>query len=239
LTAGDFEIQRSKLAGDSAWLELWTLDCTGIGGGIIYWTPGPLAGSPVVMDGITYAPLPIQGSGFEMNGQGPLPTPTLKVANVSNIPMALAISLGDLLGAIVTRVRTYQKYLDGQSQADPTQVSGQDVFRVERKAEANKNFIQWELAAFTDVQGRQVPYRVILQGACTQTYRVWDPTTNSFIQGTCPWTGTPYYDQTGTEQENPALDNCSRLLSTGCVLRFGATTPLPTWQFPGCSVNGS
>lgn len=47
----------------------------------------------------------------------------------SGVPLAAAMVIGynDILGATVTRLRTFQQFLDGQPDADPSMVFSADV----------------------------------------------------------------------------------------------------------------
>ncbi|MGI4796941.1 MAG: phage minor tail protein L, partial [Janthinobacterium lividum] len=162
-----------------ALVELFTLDTSQLtniygqsGSGAIYtWTAGTINGAMVHFAGVGYAPLPIETAGFEWNGQGKLPRPTLKVANISGLASGLVIEFGDMLGARVTRVRTYAKFLDGQPNADSSAAYEPDEFRVDRKAVQNKHFVQWELAADFDQMNIRLPKRQVLRDACSETYR--------------------------------------------------------------------
>jgi lambda family phage minor tail protein L len=234
-----------KLAPGYPLLDLFTIDCTLIGGTIYYFTPGPLTQSGsggVVMADTTYLTLPIDIEGLEWNGRGPLPSPKMRISNVlgptggTNYAMALVIANNDLLGATVTYVQTFTCFLDGQVYADPTATSEPAIFRVDRKSHADKNFVELELAAVTDQEGKQLPFRQVLQGVCTRSYRVWDVGTGSFIQQNCPYTGSDYFTAFTVSTENPALDQCGRRLRD-CVARFGVSTPLPTRAFPGVALN--
>ena len=229
----DFAATAGSLTPDSGWIDMFTLDLSSLGGEIINWTPGPLNGAPISFAGVTYQPLPIEGTGFELSGQGPLPTPSLKVSNVGNIPMALMITWNDCIGATVTRFRTFTKYLDGQPSGGTGMCTGLDIYRVERKAHADKNYVELELAAASDFQGQKIPGRVVLQNSCTHSYRVFNGTT--FIYGSCPYSGNGCYDINTNQVYNLALDVCGRRLRD-CVARFGPD-PLPTRAFPGVSIN--
>jgi phage-related protein len=94
-----------------AWVELYELDATAQGGSVLYFHAGTNGlSTSVVWQGNTYAPFPINASGFEISGQQ-MPRPKLAVANVSGAITAL-LQTSDLLGAKVTRRRTMVKYLD-------------------------------------------------------------------------------------------------------------------------------
>ena len=94
-------------------LELIEVDATVLGGSIIYFHAGTnVLRAPVVWQGKTYSPWPVEASGFEWSGRGQLPTPHLKVANIAGTATALALAYDDLVGAKVTRRRTMARYLD-------------------------------------------------------------------------------------------------------------------------------
>src|SRR5690606_40429208 len=54
---------------------------------------------PIVWQGQTYQPLPIMVEGFTYDGQGALPRPKLKIANVTKIVSAFLANYDDLVGA--------------------------------------------------------------------------------------------------------------------------------------------
>ena len=214
-------------------VELFVLDATAIGGGITRMHNGVNGiGSPVVWQGQTYSPFPIEAKGFETSGQGKLPRPTVSVANVTGVIGALVRDLNDLLGAKFTRKRTLAKYLDAVNftggvnpSADPTAALPDDVYFVDRKASENKVAVTFELAASFDVAGVQLPRRVIVQNVCPWTYR----------SAECGYTGTVYFDRTDTPVGSLAQDVCGKRLSS-CKARFGQNAELPFRGFPAAGL---
>lgn len=96
-----------------ALLELFDIDATALGGTINRFHAGTNSlRTAVVWQGNTYNPWPIDATGFDISGKGQLPTPHLKVANIGGLVTALALAYDDLIGAKVTRRRTFAKYLD-------------------------------------------------------------------------------------------------------------------------------
>lgn len=223
------EIQ--KLA-PSAVIELFVLDTTGLGGDVYRFhagTNGLL--TPVVWQGNTYQPFPIQATGFDFSGKGQLPRPKLLAANVTGIVTALALQFQDLVGAKVTRKRTMAKYLDaanfpsGNPTADATAEFADDVFYIDRKAGENKDYVEFELAASIDVYGVQVPRRLIVQNMCPWKYRGSE----------CGYTGTSYFDRNDSPVATSALDFCGKRLSS-CKKRFGQAAELPFGGFPAAGM---
>jgi lambda family phage minor tail protein L len=217
-------------------VELYDLDATNIPGGEVYhFTPMTDGNnSNVVWGGVVYVPVPIQATGFETSSEGTLPTPHIKVANVNLAFSALCVQFKDLLGATLTRHRTFKRYLDGQPDADPTSELGRDVYRINQKVYQNKIFVEWELAAVIDQEGRMLPGRTVLQVACNFRYRRWTGTEFDYTHVTCPYIGDTYFDINGNVVGTPQLDVPSKRVDTCCQRRF-QNVPLPTGAFPGVS----
>lgn len=220
-----------KLA-PGAIVELFVLDATAIGGSLYRFHPGVNAlKNSVVWQGQTYAPFPVEATGFEQSGQGTLPTPTLRVANVSGLIGLLRQSLDDLLGATLTRKRTFVKYLDAVNfpggvnpSADPNSYFADEVWRVNRKVSENKLIVEFELASAMDVQGVQIPRRQVIANTCTWRYRGPE----------CGYTGTAFFDL-ADRPTTAILDQCGKRLIS-CKRRFGEHAPLPYGGFPGAGL---
>lgn len=211
-------------------VEMYVLDTSTIGGSVYRFHAGTneLRAS-LVWQGYTYNPMPIEASGFEISGQGQLPRPTIKVANITGVLGSLVRSLDDLVGAKVTRKRTMVKYLDAVNfsggvnlSADPNQYYPNEVFFVSRKVSENKIFIEFELASALDAQGVKLPRRQVIQNLCTWVYR----------SSECGYAGGAVADITDTPTVDLNQDACSHKM-TGCKLRFGEFSELPYGGFPG------
>jgi lambda family phage minor tail protein L len=231
------EVQRLST---DALVHLYTLDATGIGIDLVLrWTPSVIDGSTVPralsFDGIQYTPYPIEAEGFEWRGKGPAPRPRVRVSNIGNVAGSLIVGYDDLVGAKVTRLRTFARFLDGFPNADPTSFIEPDVWFIERKVTHNPVQIEWELSSILDQQGRRLPGRQCMREVCTRAYRVWNPATLAFDYTgvTCPYVGTSYWTEDGVPTDAPN-DRCGQRL-TDCKLRGDVSgwTSLPTWAFPG------
>ena len=204
-------------------------------------TPYVLSGPGVVSFGGTlYEPFPIAATGYAWSGQGTLPRPTLQIDNTilypgTTVPLAasLVIAYADILGATVTRIRTFLQFLDGQPNADPTEMFEPDIYRVDRKSHHDKQYIEWELASSVDQLGLKLPARQVLRDVCNFSYRQWNAATGQFAYFTCPYTGSALFDATGAAQTDPSKDSCSKQLTTGCLARYPQPQPLPFGGFPG------
>ena len=156
--------------------------------------------SYIIWQGKTYYPAPIQAEGFDISSRGTLPTPVLRMtAQKEEGVQALSLlrraihKYGDIVGAKVTRIRTFAKYLDPDNFSSISQIDGKqgiyesnfpdqyepdpyaefprDIFYVERKSNENKINLEYELSALIDVEGVKLPRRVVLSNKCGFTYR--------------------------------------------------------------------
>jgi lambda family phage minor tail protein L len=213
-------------------IELFQLDTTSLGGSIYYFTASSNNYGPIAYGGISYTPIDIEATGFEYSGTGTLPTPHIKIANTTLVLSAAVITLNDLVGAVLTRIRTFAQFLDTGLNPDSNAQFIPDVYNVEQKVNHNKVFIEWQLSAAMDQEGRYLPSRIILRDVCSHTYRFWDGSDFDYTKASCPYTGTSYFDTNDTPQLSAANDTCGKHLSS-CISRFGQTGTLPTWQMPG------
>lgn len=211
---------------------LFRLDCTSIGGQVYYMTQAAHADKGVTFGGQYYTPIDLDFSGYEMNGQGSLPTPTIRLANTNEVIQGLVNTYGDdLIGCKVQRVRTYKRFLDGEPDADPGAFFGPDTFEIEQKAAETPLYIEWKLSAAIDQQGRLIPGRQALRDTCTARYRRYRNGKFDYAKATCPYTGDTCFDYVGAPT-TPDKDACGRRVSD-CEKRFGKENAIPIWAFPG------
>ena len=142
------------------------------------------ANGKIVWDGNEYLRFPVQATGFAFQ-KGQLPRPKLIVSNGGNQGSSLAnlsfsailLSVNettagnDLTGAVVTRIRTLVKFIDAVNFADNTNATAdpnaefpQEIYSIDRKASENREVVEFELAAPTDLAGVRIPGR-----QCTRT----------------------------------------------------------------------
>jgi lambda family phage minor tail protein L len=173
---------------------------------------------PVIWQGESYNPFPIDASGFELTGRGVMPRPRIRVANVTGLIGALCRELDDLVGARLTRKRTFMKY----PTADPNVYFPDDIWFVFRKSVENKVMVEFELSSAFDVQGVRLPRRQVIQNVCPWIYRGAE----------CGYAGGPVADANDSPTSDPTQDRCGKRL-TSCKLRFGAFSELPFGGYPG------
>jgi lambda family phage minor tail protein L len=183
----------------------------------------------ITWNSATYVSQPIMADGFEAtSGGGTLPRPTLSVGNADRTITAILLTVNettegnDLGGALVKRIRTLKKYLDGESAADPFATWPEERWYVDRKVTETKDIVTFELASKLDLPGVKVPKRQVIGNLCQWAYR----------SSECSYTGTNYWKADDTSTSNASEDQCGKRLSS-CKLRFGANSELPFGSFPG------
>ena len=73
---------------------------------------GSLFGKDIIWQGFPYSPIPVETEGFEMNGNGQVPRPKIRVSNKDYFVTKLLNKNSDFLHAKLIRKRTFVKYLD-------------------------------------------------------------------------------------------------------------------------------
>lgn len=170
-------------------VEMYDIDLSAITGDAndIYYFTNQLKpdSSLITWKGNTYDVLPILSTGYERNTTGQIAQPTLTVANILGTLSAAIKDYDDLVGSKVTRRRTFAKYLDGESYADITQEFPIDIFYIERKLEESALVISWQLGSVMDLEGLQLPRRVVTQNHCLWKYR----------SSECGYVGPPVFEK--------------------------------------------
>ena len=172
----------------SAIVEMFDIDLTAITGDaadIFYFTNQLKPDETKIQwKGQVYEALPLLSSGYETNTTGQIAQPVLTVANIFGTFTDVIKNLEDLVGGKVTRRRTFAKYLDGEPEADTLQEFPIDIYYIERKTEETALSITWQLNSVMDLEGLQLPRRVITQNHCLWRYRGSE----------CGYTGAPVFN---------------------------------------------
>lgn len=200
----------------SAIVELFVLDLSALGGTIMRFHAGTNElRTPVVWQGLTYQPLPIEASGFEASSKGVLPRPVLRVANTGGVFSVEVAQYDDLIGAKIIRKRTHSKYLDAvnfSSGINPTADTGQfypdEIWFVDQKTSENKLAIEWTLASPFDLMGIMLPRRQAIQNSCPWRYRGTE----------CGYNDSRYFNAADQPTTAPN-DVCGKRLAS-CQARF-------------------
>ena len=183
----------------------------------------------VVWAGQAYTPLPIEAEGFEYSGEGTLPRPKLRAANILGTITTLLLTLPDgLEGAKVTRIRTLGRFLDAVNfagavnpTADPYAEFPREVYYIDRKSAETRDVVEFELASAFDLVGIRAPKRQCIT-RCQWKYRSTE----------CSYTGTNYFNVFDESVVNANEDVCGKRVDS-CKLRFGNKSRLPHGGYPG------
>ena len=133
----------------------------------------------IVWQGIQYIPMPIEGEGFEINGNGQFSRPKLRIANKDYLITNLLQNNYDFKNAKIIRSRTFLKYLDDENfdggnpfgSQDFTAEISNDTYLVSQKTIENKLYVELELTSPLDLENFEVNSRLILAKYCYWQYR--------------------------------------------------------------------
>lgn len=214
-------------------IALYELDASKIGGDVQLFH-GHNTDQPIIWRGMEFQPWAIEASGFALTGTGQPPTPTLRVGNIGKdangnpvvgVISALCLALEDLVGATVTRYRTFVHYLDGQPTADPDQEMPRDVWLVEAKVSETKTYVEFELKSALDFDDQKLPDRQIMANMCPFIAK------GGYRGEYCGYMGTAMFDRDDNPVIDPTKDKCGGRL-TSCKLRFGEYEVINFGGFP-------
>lgn len=216
----------------SAIINLYEIDLTPFGDTIYRFHNGTndLQGN-IVWQGNDYVAYPIDITGYSITTKGAVARPNMRISNILNIVSTIITQLDDILGAKVTRISTFAKFLDAVNFPSGTNSNAQfatftnQVYYIERKVLENLEYIEFELSAPWDIHNERIPNRQIIQNTCIWVYRGAE----------CGYAGPDVADIRNNYVSSPLYDGfdaCAKDL-TGCKFRF--TDILPFGGFPGAN----
>ena len=216
-------------------VELYILDLSPIGPNTqYYFSPSSYPdGRQIAFGGHTYTQVAVGFTGLERTADGSTPNPKITLPNYNKFAAGLVAQYGDLVGATVTKIVTYEQFLDQQPLADPNAMQSYDVFTVEQKSLLTNEVGEFLLRVPGDSANRYLPGRLVFKTICSWRYRTWNG--SAFVYSTirpCPYTGTSYFDINGTAT-TAANDVCSHDVPNGCVKRYPVPAVIPFGGFPG------
>ena len=140
---------------------------------------GSVYNQGIVWQGIEYLPIPVETDGFEVNANGQLARPKMRISNKDYFATDLLLNNDDLQFAKVIRKRTFIKYLDDVNfdggnpwgEADASAELSNDTFVIGQKTAENKVFIELELTSPLDLENFEVNNRLIMSRYCSWHYR--------------------------------------------------------------------
>lgn len=191
----------------------------------------------VLWGGEAYAPWPIEAEGFEYTGNGVLPRPKVRIANVEGTITSILMQVNstnagsDLVGAVVRRIRTLARFLDSANfegninpfgTPDPGASLPDEIYYIDRKSAETRELVEFELVSAFDLQGVRIPKRQTISNICQWIYRGSE----------CGYTGSSYFDANDNSVSSASDDVCGKRLSS-CRARFGTNGTLPFGSYPG------
>lgn len=208
-----------------AQVDLYSIDLNSIGiGQVFYIVPWLDANSqPVVYQGDTYTPWPVQVTGIDKRGTGSSPRPSVELGNVNRYITDLCRLYQDMVGATVRRRRTLASYLLANIGE-----YHDDYYLIEQRV-GEGDTVKFDLSSPMDFLDKQLPGMIAIATGCPHRYK-------STLGGSgCSWPGTDptkWFDRNGVAVTSAALDVCGKHMSD-CKLRFGANEPLDYGGNPG------
>tara|TARA_R100000773_G_scaffold1743_1_gene2453 strand:+ start:381 stop:962 length:582 start_codon:yes stop_codon:yes gene_type:complete len=131
------------------------------------------ANGRIVWNSNEYLRFPIEVTGFAFQ-KGQIPRPKLRISNATGLISAILLTVNetttgnDLTGATLTRIRTLAKFIDAVNfpgntnpfgTPDPNAEFPQEIYSIDRKSSENRELVEFELAAPTDLAGVNIPKR--------------------------------------------------------------------------------
>jgi lambda family phage minor tail protein L len=140
---------------------------------------GSIFGGNVTWQSIEYIPVPVEGEGFEINGNGQLSRPKIRIANKDYLISSLLQNNFDFKNAKIVRKRTFLKYLDDVNfeggnpfgSQDFTAEINNETFLIGQKTLENKVYVEFELTSPLDLENFEITNRQILAKYCYWMYR--------------------------------------------------------------------
>lgn len=152
--------QELNKAVTGALVTLYELDLIALGGSKYYFTTEHTS---QFFGGNEYIPFPIQIEGVaNKTGESPA-RPTLTVSNVNHTLSYAVNSMGDLIGAPIKRIKTFERFLDTGTTPDSNAHLPIEEFIINQKMTHNKNTIQFELASRIDLEYENLPRRLMMR----------------------------------------------------------------------------
>lgn len=223
-------------------VTFYELDCQSIGGSVERYHNHN--DGEIIWQGQTYYPWAIEAKDFERTGDGQQPNPTLSVGNIgkgtdgqpiTGVVTALCLALHDLLGATLTRYRTFTKYLDainfsaGNPSADPNEHLPPDRWIITQKQLESPEMVTFVLGSPLQFDGVKLPARQVIANVCG--WLIMPGPFGGYRGAYCGYAGSRMFDRDGGPVSDPALDKCGGCVRD-CKLRFGEGSPLPYGSFP-------
>ncbi len=142
----------------------------------------------LIFRGNSYAPLPVDFSGFEFSADGKQNRPSIKLANVDGYITNYIKNKNDLINSKIKRIKVFVRNLDDINFSDEVNpffgyrkkrnaVLGygesfyEDNYLINKKTQENKFYIEFDLSSPLDLENQALPNRKISDNICSWNYR--------------------------------------------------------------------
>jgi lambda family phage minor tail protein L len=133
----------------------------------------------IVWQGRDYMPVALEIEGFEINADGRVNRPKMKISNKDYFMTNLLRRDDDFKNARITRIRTLVKFLDDENfdggnpfgDSDPTAELSRQDYIVSQKAQENKIYVELELTSPLDLDNFEINSRRVMGKYCYWQYR--------------------------------------------------------------------
>ena len=179
VTTYNFQDQLHDLEA-TAIIELFEVNAKKYGLGIYRFHPGKVINGDLSHGGKIYKSIPVEIEEMETKGDGTLPRPRLRIANVDGFISDIINGRDDFVGLRFTRKRIFLKYLDavnfyhGENPFGDPDVNARfpdDKFIINQKIVEDKDVVEFELASVLEMDTVKIPSRQVISNYCSWTYR--------------------------------------------------------------------
>tara|TARA_R100000008_G_C3583577_1_gene170416 strand:+ start:1368 stop:2567 length:1200 start_codon:yes stop_codon:yes gene_type:complete len=161
-------------------IDLYEVDAGKYGAGIYRFHPGKVLNGDLFHDDAKYKAIPMEINGMEVKGDGTLPRPRLRIANVDGFISEIIQGRDDFVGLQITRRRIFLKYLDAENfhnnenpfgDPDVNSRFPDDKFIINQKTAEDKNAVEFELVSPLEMDTVKLPNRHVISNYCNWVYR--------------------------------------------------------------------
>lgn len=155
-------------------VELFIVDGTNIDSSLLFkFTPSSDTAVGFGSYG-TFQPFPIAGTGWQTTTNQP-PRPKLTISNISKTIQPYIQQFNDLVQAKVTRIVTYDKYLDSGSSPDDTQHFPISIWYINSLVSHDKSQFVFELVSVLDNPNLKFPPGQCLKDQTGSAHNLYAP----------------------------------------------------------------
>jgi len=161
-------------------IELFEVNAMKYGLGVYRFHPGKVLNGDLIYDNKTYKSLPFEIDEMETKGDGTLPRPKIRIANVDGFISDIINGRDDFVGLHFTRKRIFLKYLDAGNFHNSENPFGDpdinarfpdDKFIINQKLSEDKNLVEFEIVSILEMETVRIPSRQVISNYCNWVYR--------------------------------------------------------------------